>query len=235
MTTMIHLDGSLPIAVLDEKGWAKGAWTDNEGHVCAHQAIRLCAPVPGDAHLIEQVAKAKWGRGPDWNDDDATTEADVRAWLSAGIDVTDVDLADTFGPQWQAVVEIVRAATTITPDQAARLAAAWVAARVAAWDAAWDAAWVAARDAARDAAWDAAWVAAWDAAWVAAGVAAGDVARVAARAAAWAAASAAASAAAVWDLTTSDGPFTYAQRDLLMAPWVEVFGLPASLAAEAAS
>lgn len=31
--TVIHLDGELPIRVLDEKGWAQDAWTDDDGHV----------------------------------------------------------------------------------------------------------------------------------------------------------------------------------------------------------
>ncbi len=145
--TVIHLDGALPLAVLDERGWVQGAW-ESAGGVCAHQAIRLCAPVPGDAHLIEWVAKAH-GHGPDWNDDDATLEADVRAWLAEGIDVTDDDLAEVFGPQWRAVVSLVDAAG----------GAAGGAARGAAGDAAGGAA----GGAARGAAWDAAWaVVTWD-------------------------------------------------------------------------
>ena len=217
--TVIHLDGALPLAVLDERGWVQGAW-ESAGGVCAHQAIRLCAPVPGDAHLIEPVAKAH-GHGPDWNDDDATSEADVRAWLAEGIDVTDDDLAEVFGPQWRAVVSLVRRAATLTGDEAGRLRAAWD----AAWVAAWDAAGVAAGDAAGDAAWDAAWVAAG----VAAGVAAWDAARVAAGGAARGAAWDAAWAVVTWDLATGDGPYTEARRDLLIGPWVEVCGLPEGL------
>ena len=143
-TTIIHLDGALPLAILDERGWTQGDWTDNAGHVCAHQAIRLCEPQPGDAYLIEAVAQAR-GHGTDWNDDDDTTEADVREWLAAGIDVTDADLLATFGPQWRSVVEVIRRAAVLTADEADRLVAARDAARAAAgaaaWDAAWDAAW----------------------------------------------------------------------------------------------
>ena len=209
--TVIHLDGALPLAVLDERGWVQGAW-ESAGGVCVHQAIRLCAPVPGDAHLIEWVAKAH-GHGPDWNDDDATLEADVRAWLAEGIDVTDDDLAEVFGPQWRAVVSLVRRAATSTGDEAGRLRAARVAA--------WDAAGVAARDAARDAAWDAAGGAAVGAAGDAAGGVAGGAARGAAWDAAW--------AVVTWDLATGDGPYTEARRDLLIGPWVEVCGLPEGL------
>ena len=59
---MIHIDGTELIAQLDEHGWAQGVWTASDGAICAHQAIRLCAPQPGDAHLIEAVATAQgWG------------------------------------------------------------------------------------------------------------------------------------------------------------------------------
>lgn len=202
---VIHLDGALPLAVLDERGWTQGQWTDDKGHVCAHQAIRLCDPIPGDAFLIEQVAQVKWGRGVSWNDNPTTTEADVRKWLEEGIDVTDADLAEVFGPQWCGVVEVVRRSATLTDDDVKQLAAA----REAAWEAAWRAAREAARDAAREAARDAAaraaaWEGAWGAAWVAAAV-------------------------VVWDLATTDGPYTFAHRDLLMAPWIKACGLPAGL------
>ena len=198
--TVIHLDGALPLAVLDERGWTQGA-RESAGGVCAHQAIRLCVPVPGDAYLIERVARAS-GHGPDWNDDDATSEADVRAWLAEGIDVTDDDLAEVFGPQWRAVVALVRRAATLTADEAERLLRA---ARGAAGGAAWDAA--------GGAAWGAAWGAAGGAAWVAAWDAAGDAAR----------------AVVSWDLAVDDGPYTTAHRDLLIGPWVEVCGLPEGL------
>jgi hypothetical protein len=134
-----------------------------------------------------------------------TTEADVREWLGHGIDVTDDDLADVFGPQWRAVVSLVRRAATLTDHEAKRLVAAWDAARVAARDAAQVAAQVAARVAARDAALVAAWDAARDAAW--------DAAR----------------GVVTWDLATPDGTYTHAHRDLLIGPWRDVIGLPEGL------
>jgi len=146
--TIIHLDGELPIQILNERGWIQGQWEDGTGHVCAHQAIRLCAPVPGDAFIIEQVAERLWGKGVGWNDNTHTRESEVREWLGGGIDVTDEDLAEVFGINWRAVIDVVRKSATLTPDQVKELSAAWDAAR----DAAWDAAWGAARDAARDAA-----------------------------------------------------------------------------------
>ena len=189
--SVIHIDGAELIAQLDAHGWTQGYWTDDDGRICAHQAIRLCSPKPGDAMLIERVADRQ-GWGPDWNDDESTTEADVRALLARGVDVTDEMLADTFGPQWRAVVRLVRrAAATLTADDVVRLDTAWDAARGAAWDAARGAA-------ARNAAWSAGWSAGWSAV--------GD----------------AALAIATWDLATDDGHFTPADRDLLIEPWLTI-------------
>ena len=56
--------------------------------------------------------------------------------------------------------------------------------------------------------------------------------RAAYRAAYWAAhraAHGAALATVTWGLATADGPYTFAMRDLLIAPWAEVIGLPEGL------
>jgi len=198
--TIIHIDGETAAGVLDEHGWTQGSY-GRAGAVCLHGAIRLCQPHPGDAYLIEQV-EARLGRwSTSWNDANGRTQGEVRAVLAAGLDYTDQDLADTFGPQWRAVVALVRRAAVLTPNEAKRLDAAWEAARGAAMDAAIDAAWGAARAAAMAASMAAALGAAMDAAM----------------------------AAATWDLATDDGPYTVAHRDLLIGPWVEVCGLPEGL------
>ena len=75
-------------------------------------------------------------------------------------------------------------------------------------------------DAARSATWGAAIDAAWDAYW--------DAAWDAARSAAWGATL----ATITYDLATETGPYTIAQRDLLLAPWVEVCGMPEGLDGE---
>ena len=205
--TVIHVGGD-DLAAMLEGHWRQGAYGDAQS-MCLHGAIRRCCPVPGDADLIEWVEArlGRWSTG--WNDDDARTEAEVVALARQGWDITDADLAVTFGPQWRAVVALVRRAAVLTADEAERL-------RVAG-DAAWGAACGAAWDAARGAAWGAACGAARDAA------------RGAACGAAWGAARDAAGAVVTWDLTTDDGPYTAAQRDLLIGPWVEVCGLPEGL------
>ena len=167
-TTIIHI----PVEqVLDRLGhgnlWTRGWGTpdDSTQPTCLHGAIRFCAPVPGDAQLIEQVG-ARFGFGTFANDQAADFAA-VESLIRAHADISDDMLADTFGPQWQPIVVLVRRAAILTSAEAKALdaarAAAWDAARAAAWDAAWDAARAATRAATR-AAWDAARAAARDAA-----------------------------------------------------------------------
>jgi plasmid maintenance system antidote protein VapI len=202
MTTIIHIDPEAPLHVLDEHGWTQGSY-DADAGVCLHGAIRLCQPIPGDAQIIERVAHRQgWGTG--WNDSDDTTEQMVRDRLALGIDITDEDLADTFGPQWRAVIHIVRRAAVMTDDEAQRLSVAWSATESVAWSVARSAAWSVARSVARSVAWSVAWSVAGYSAGYSAGHSAGYV--------------------VTYDLATIDGPYTIAQRDLLLAPWIEVMG-----------
>lgn len=203
----IKIDADQLLTLLGNNGerWVQGTW-GNDTAMCLHGAIRRCQPQLGDAYLIEQVARLR-GWGPDWNDDSNTGWKQVRDLIVAGIEVTDADLADTFGPQWEQIVALVRRAAVLTTEEINRLVAArGAAARDAAWAAAArDAAWVAARVAARVAAWGAA-----------------------ARAAAWAAAQGAAQlpaavALAVRDLIGQNG-FTQQHYDLLTQQWRNVIG-----------
>jgi hypothetical protein len=191
-----------------EHGWTQGTEVDADGKVCLTGALRLCSPVPGDSYLARAVLRRR-DRAEDWNDRRGRTAGEVIGYL-AETEISDDDLALTFGPQWREIVDQVRAISGATPAQIKRLDAAWDAAgaaRDAAWDAwdaaraARDAAWNAARDAARaarDAAWDA-WDAAQDAAWDAAG------------------------ALSVRDLISEDG-FTQEHYDILTGPWRKAIG-----------
>jgi hypothetical protein len=192
--------------------WLRGSW-ERADKMCLHGAIRRCSPQRGDAFLIEQVANRQ-GWGTNWNDCKGTEWVQVRERL-AHVEATDVDLADTFGPQWEQIVALVRRAAVLTADEMLDLAVA----RAAAGDAAWAAAWAAAGAAAGAAAWGVAWGVAWD------------VARAAAGAAAWAAAGAAAGAAA-WGVAGAlmirhvigQHGFTQEHYDLLTGPWRKVIG-----------
>ena len=192
------------LALLGDNGehWVKGQW-GNDTSMCLHGAIRRCQPIPGDAFLIEQVASLK-GWGTDWNDNGGTSWSDIRARL-AHVEVSDEDLAETFGPQWEHVVALVRRAAVLTEDEAKALAAARV--DWNAWDAARDASWGAIRDAARDASWNASWNAVRGAV------------RGAARDAAWGAAL----TLVVRDLIGQHG-FTQEHYDALTGPWRTVIG-----------
>ena len=120
-----------------------------------------------------------------------------------------------YGPNTEAVQSIIDRIPTLTEDEIKRLGAAWSAANGAAWNAAIDAAW----SAAREEAWSAAWYAACGAAWGAAGGAV---------LASWDAARDALLATVTYDLVLGKGPYTIAHRDLLLAPWIEVCGMPAN-------
>jgi hypothetical protein len=221
-TMTIKINETDLLDLLGENGerWVQGEWGDGDA-MCLHGAIRHCSPLPGDAYLIEQVAERQ-GWGTSWNDSDGTNWQMIRQRL-ARIEVTDADLADRFGPQWDHIVALVRRAAVLTADEATRLDAARDAARDAAWDAAGYAARDAAREAAREAARYAAGYAAWDAAREAARYADREAARYAAWDAAGYAAWEAARALAMRDLI-GQRAFTQEHYDLLTGPWATVIG-----------
>ena len=194
---------------IDQHGWTQGQFETDDGKVCLLGAVRRCTPIPGDRHLVEQVMHRR-RRADVWNDAKDRTADEVTAYLREHADVTDEELADTFGPQWREIVAQVRVISGATPQQLSDLAAAWDAA-----DAAWSAA--------ADAAWSAAWDAAGSAARSAAGAAAGAAARTAAGDAAEDAAGDAAGALATRDLIGTAG-YTQEHYDLLTGPWRKVFG-----------
>ena len=129
---------------IDQHGWTQGQFETDDGKVCLLGAVRRCTPIPGDRHLVEQVMHRR-RRADVWNDAKDRTADEVTAYLREHADVTDEELADTFGPQWREIVAQVRAVSGATQQQIVDLAAAGAAAGDAAWAAAWDAA----RDAAR--------------------------------------------------------------------------------------
>ena len=188
--------------------WIQGANDDGHGHYCAHGAVLRQHCTPGDQHMWRQIMR-RGGLTEEWNDaTDRTAEEVAERFALIAAETTAADMADVFGPQWEAIRDLVRRVAALTPAELDKLDAAGYAAGAAAWPAAWPAtgeaagyaAWDAAWAAARAAAGDAAGYAAWDAAWAAAWAAAGDAARAAAGAAALTAAGAAALALVVRDL-----------------------------------
>ena len=205
------------VANLREREWIQGEMRNGES-VCAHGAVQTCQGLrPGDEHIIRAVMRTK-GVTEEWNDKSGRTKDEVLARM-AFIEVSDVDLEETFGPAWRMVIAVIRRSAILTPTEVTDLAAAWSAAGGAARGAAWSAAWSAAGGAARGAAWSAAWSAARGAA----GGAAWSAARGAAWSAAWGAAWSAARGAVVSDLVGQRG-LTQDHLDTLMGPWVRVLG-----------
>ena len=185
--------------------WIQGANDDGHGHYCAHGAVLRQHCTPGDQHMWRQIMR-RGGLTEEWNDaTDRTAEEVAERFALIAAETTAADMADVFGPQWEAIRDLVRRVAALTPAELDKLDAAGYAAGAAAWPAAWPATGEAAGYAAWDAAWaaaraavgDAAGYAAWDAAWAAAWAAAGDAARAAAGAAALTAAGAAALALVV--------------------------------------
>lgn len=210
---MIHIDAAPLIDILDKRGWTQGNYAEEgDGPVSLHGAVRLCSPEPGDASIIEAVANRQ-GWGMPWNDDASTKEPAVRARLVQGIDITDEDLGATFGPQWRSVVVLVRRIARLDPDEARALEAE----RSAIEGEARDSARESALEAERSSAGDAAWSAAWDSALDATEFAVLDAVRDAAL------------AIVTYDLATENGFYTFTQRDLLLAAWRTVIGVPDEL------
>ena len=199
---VIKVEEAELLAQLGENGerWIKGAWAKGES-MCLHVATRRSQRQPGDALIIERVAENQ-GWGVTWNEESTTTWNDIRKRLPY-VEVTDVDLADTFGPQWVHVVKLVRRAALLTPAEAVALDVAWEAAKIPSWECELDSVGIAR----------------WDAAGVAAGIAAGESLENAAWAPAWNAAG----ALAVRNLV-GEANFTQARYDLLTGPWASVIG-----------
>lgn len=133
-----------------EGHWIQGRQRDGD-RMCLVGGLEACGLAPGEWLIARAVARRR-GHGERWNDDRNRTEAEVLEWLRSAEPITETELADVFGPQWEQICALVLRAARLTPDEARQLVAAVAAAR----DATRDAARVAARDAARAAAGDAA-------------------------------------------------------------------------------
>lgn len=125
--------------------WIQGANDDGHGHYCAHGAVLRQHCTPGDQHMWRQVMRKK-GLTEEWNDaTDRTAEEVADRFALIAAETTAADMADVFGPQWEAIRDLVRRVAALTPAELDKLAAAWEAARAAAGAAAWEATRAAAR------------------------------------------------------------------------------------------
>jgi hypothetical protein len=119
MTTVWDIPADNLFTHLGRNGeyWIKHKYDDGSRHLCLHGAIRMCDLQPGDAYVIELVADSQ-GWGPTWNDAYATQWTDIVKRITDGIVITDDMLADTFGPNWASILQLVRNIATVTRQQA---------------------------------------------------------------------------------------------------------------------
>lgn len=132
------------------KGWGQRELVHDDGRVCATGAVMYCQPKNGDEHLIISVMRHR-DRAEEWNDRDGRTAEDVIAELNT--DITDTDLEETFGPQWQEVVALGRSAAQLSPTEIEQLAVVNNDVLDTSWMTGWDAALLA-REAVCDATLD---------------------------------------------------------------------------------
>ena len=215
-TNILHGINTLAAGVLEEHGWTQGKMEAEDGRLCLVGALRRCSPQPGDWILAREVYR-RLGHAEHWNDAKGRTAEEVMAWLRSH-PVTDADLEDTFGPQWEAIVRLVRQAATLKRNRARELnGTIWS----DDWHCALDAAWAVARDAAvgagrdRDANWANTRGVVTDA--VRTAVERGSRAKVAAELAA--------AALAVADLVGQHG-LNQEHIDTLLGPWISAVGDP---------
>ena len=115
------------VANLRARDWIQGEMRNGEA-VCAHGAVQTCQGLrPGDEHIIRAVMRTK-GVTEEWNDESGRTKDEVLARM-AFIEVSDVDLEETFGPAWRMVIAVIRRSAILTAAEAKDLDAAWDAAR----------------------------------------------------------------------------------------------------------
>lgn len=149
MTTVIQVPRDELLERITEETWPQG-WGNfgDNGPTCLHGHIRRCDLKPGDEAIIRRVYHRRGEGSMSWNDRQANVEA-VRTWIKfADLDITDRELADTFGPNWEPVVALVRRAAVLTSDEIERLDAGYDADHQA-WDTAWDAVYAALVDSRR--------------------------------------------------------------------------------------
>ena len=108
--------------------WIQGANDDGHGHYCAHGAVLRQHCTPGDQHMWRQIMR-RGGLTEEWNDaTDRTAEEVAERFALIAAETTAADMADAFGPQWEAIRDLVRRVAALTPAELDKLATAWEAA-----------------------------------------------------------------------------------------------------------
>lgn len=112
-------------AFMREHGWTQNQEIDDQsGAVCLTGAIRRCAPENGDEFAIQTVLR-DLETDERWNDQSDQTMEKVVAYLES-FDLHDELLAQTFGPNWRAVLFHIRQAASVPPEAVAKICEAWI-------------------------------------------------------------------------------------------------------------
>jgi len=208
--TLAHLPAHAA-RYIQRVGWVQDTDEENEqatdGRVNLDGALRSCTPVVGDGFIAREVLRRK-GHAEEWDYAYGRTQDEVVAYLAAS-EITDEDLAATFGPQWPEIIVMIHRASNFTRDELVTMHALQYD-RSAGWTGVALIAYATSRSG-----WDAVWSAVWDASCSAAGAAIGDAHRSAAVDAAL--------ALLVRDLIGRHG-FTQEHYDELTRQWRTVIG-----------
>jgi len=96
-------------------GWTQGSGEVTDTKKTLTAALRWCAPTVADGFIAREVFRRR-GRAEEWNDVTGRTQSEVVAYL-AGSEITDDDLAATFGSQWQEIIGVVHRSAGFRPDE----------------------------------------------------------------------------------------------------------------------
>lgn len=107
--------GANAAAHLRAKGWVQGQTEDEHGRVDITGALQAGAAIPGDWAIAATVYRSL-DHGEDWNDAPRRQEAEVHGWLTDH-PISDTDLHQTFGDQWDVAVAFIRRAAILTHEE----------------------------------------------------------------------------------------------------------------------
>lgn len=100
---------------IDRFGWTQNRERDDAGRVNIAGALRYCTTQPGVWAIAFEVF-CRWNCGRKWNNEKGRTQNEVTALLRSS-EITDRELALTFGPSWEITVAAACRAAAITTEQ----------------------------------------------------------------------------------------------------------------------
>ena len=121
---------------LDTHQWVQSAGDGVTSGCLTTATIIVRGQHPGDQYIWRAIERHR-GVAEEFNDADGRTKAEVIAALRSLAVPDAAEMVAVFGPQWEAVRDLVRRCAALTSDEVQRLGAARGAARGVACDVAW--------------------------------------------------------------------------------------------------